>query len=96
MNDWHFRRYRGRMWLDADPTLPEDSTAVNTEATEPDSRKVNNNTIGGDRTRSHLAPVNSKNESRPNYDTPAIPAKKRRDDEPKRKVEKEALRPMEM
>ena len=97
MNDWHFRRYRGRMWLDADPTLPEDSTAINTETTEPDSRKVNNNTIsGGDRTRSHLAPTNSKNESRPNYDTPAIPTKKRRDDEPKRKVEKEALRPMAM
>lgn len=28
MNDWHFRRYRGRMWVDAEPTRPADSTAV--------------------------------------------------------------------
>lgn len=28
MNDWHFRRYRGRMWVDTEPTRPADSTAV--------------------------------------------------------------------
>ena len=96
MNDWHFRRYRGRMWIDADPNVPEDSTAVNTTSTPTDSRKVNPNIIGGDRTRSHLTPVNANSESRPNYETPAAPAKNKRRDEPKRKVENETLKPMEM
>ncbi len=31
MNDWHFRRYRGRMWVDTEPTRPADSTAVATD-----------------------------------------------------------------
>lgn len=96
MNDWHFRRYRGRMWVDADPNRPEDSTAVRTITTPSDSRLQNSNTLGGERTRSHLAPTNTPTKRRPNYnsDTPA-PASKKRSDEPKREVEKEQLTPME-
>lgn len=96
MNDWHFRRYRGRMWVDADPNRPEDSTAVDrTISTPTDSRKVNTNTLGGNHSRSHLEPTNTPTKQRPNYETlVAKPAAKRRD-EPKRAVEKTEITTME-
>ena len=96
MNDWHFRRYRGRMWVDADPNRPEDSTATNTISTPSDSRLQNSNTLGGDRTRSHLTPVNTPIERRPNYNSNTTnPSSKKRRDEPKRAVEREQIKPME-
>ena len=96
MNDWHFRRYRGRMWVDADPNRPEDSTATNTISTPSDSRLQNSNTLGGNRTRSHLTPVNTPTERRPNYNSNTTnPSSKKRRDEPKRAVEREQIKPME-
>ena len=96
MNDWHFRRYRGRMWVDADPNRAEDSTAVDrTISTPTDSRKVNPNTIGGNHNRSHLAPVNTPTERRPNYNSPTPTPSKTRRDEPKREVERQPLKLME-
>jgi LPS export ABC transporter protein LptC len=96
MNDWHFRRYRGRMWVDADPNRAEDSTAVDRTISIPtDSRKVNPNTIGGNHNRSHLAPVNTPTERRPNYNSPTPTPSKTRRDEPKREVERQPLKLME-
>lgn len=103
MKDWHFRRYRGRMWIDAEPNRPADSTAVDRSINTPtDPRAVNANTLGGDHTRSHLAPTNTPSERRPNYTSPAPRPRKsdkqreveRREAE-KREVEKQQLTPME-
>lgn len=96
MNDWHFRRYRGRMWVDAEPNRPEDSTRVE-KASKDDSRMMNNNTLGGRRDRSHLAPNESETKRRPNYSTPApTRSDNQRREEPKRTVEKAQLTTTEL
>lgn len=96
MNDWHFRRYRGRMWVDADPNRAEDSTTTeNTFSVPTDSRKINPNSLGGSQRHSHLTPTNTPTERRPNYNSPTPTPSKKRRDEPKREVERQPLKLME-
>lgn len=91
LKNWHFRRYRGRMWIDAEPNHPEDSTTVN-RSISGDSRMVNTNTLGGGEQRnSFMRPVNTTSEQAPRRQLEQAPERKtspKRRNEPKREVEK--------
>ncbi len=91
LKNWHFRRYRGRMWVDAEPNRPEDSTTVN-RSISGDSRMVNTNTLGGGEQRnSFMRPVNTTSEQAPRRQLEQAPERKtspKRRNEPKREVEK--------
>ena len=91
LKNWHFRRYRGRMWIDAEPNRPEDSTTVN-RSISGDSRMVNTNTLGGGEQRnSFMRPVNTTSEQAPRRQLEQAPERKtspKRRNEPKREVEK--------
>lgn len=91
LKNWHFRRYRGRMWIDAEPNRPEDSTTVN-RSISGDSRMVNTNTLGGGEQRnSFMRPVNTTSEQAPRRQLEQTPERKtspKRRNEPKREVEK--------
>lgn len=91
MKNWHFRHYRGRMWIDAEPNRPEDSTMMNSSISG-DSRMINTNTLGdGDKRSSFMQPVNAKTEQAPRRQLEQTPERKtspERRNDPKRQIEK--------
>lgn len=95
LKNWHFRRYRGRMWVDAEPNRPEDSTELNrTISTPGDSRMVNTNTLGGEGRSSFMQPVNSPSKQSQGRQPKATSERKeapKRRESAKRQIEKTEL-----